>query len=480
MGQVWVGHDQLLDREVAVKVLDLSAGTDPAAGERFRREAQAAAALSHPSVVAVHDAGIDDGSAYLVMELLPGPSLDQVIRDRGPLPVDEALDLARQAAAGLAAVHAAGIVHRDVKPGNLMLDSAGRVKVVDFGIARLAEMTATQVTAAGSVVGSPSYLAPEQARGDAATPASDHYALGCTLMVMLTGRPPFEAEQPVAVLRQHLDDAPPRVSERRADVPAGVDALVDDLLAKGPARRSHGIAALMGRAAGPAETAVLPAAGPPVNPGPGRRTTPWLAAAVVLGVLALAAVLVALAVGDDPDPVPAADPTSQAPRVQEEQPRPQPQPEEAEEQRQCDEDGNERQVFFRHADRAGACHEDEHAADQQPQRAMSEPAQRRAQQCVDRAGLAQHGERAADDEDEEDDLGRRLESPRHGGEDGDGRERRVVGRGLVAPGHDLHAAVLVLDALVLAGRQHPGQQEGQHDHAEQQHERMRDAGPSRL
>lgn len=289
-GEVWQARDAVLDRDVAVKVVDVAAG-EHGATRRFQQEARAAAGLSHPHVVAVYDAGTEGGHAYLVMELLPGPSLADLVRRSGPLDPDRAVGLASQAAAGLEAVHRAGAVHRDVKPGNLVLDEHGRVKLVDFGIARLAEATGTQLTTTGTVVGSAAYLSPEQARGDTATAASDHYALGCTLMTLLTGEPPFAAEHPVAVLRQHLDDAPPRVRDRRPDVPPWLDQAVDDLLAKDPVRRGAGLAALTGPRGGPAPatTKVLPV---PADPSQVLSRPPTPRPAVPVPALAAAAVAV--------------------------------------------------------------------------------------------------------------------------------------------------------------------------------------------
>ena len=271
MGGVWVGYDRVLRRQVAVKVLDIGAAREDRAAVRFRHEATAAAALSHPNVVAVYDAGVEEGLAYLVMELLSGPTVADLIQQRGLLSVGLALDLARQAAEGLDAVHRVGVVHRDVKPGNLMLDQGGWLKVLDFGIARLAEATVPQLTASGTVFGSAAFLSPEQARGEAATAASDHYALGCVLMAMLTGRPPFAAEHPLGLLRQHLDAPPPRVRDRLPDVPAWVDELVDDLLAKDPERRADGVAALLrsrtwAPGSGQGASTALPAAAVPFPP----------------------------------------------------------------------------------------------------------------------------------------------------------------------------------------------------------------------
>ncbi len=334
MGEVWLGHDRMLDRDVALKVLDIHAVDDHGvAAERFRREATAAAALSHPHVVRVFDAGVSEGIAYLVMELLPGPTIAELVAAEGPLPVDRVVQLAQQAADGLAAVHRAGIVHRDVKPSNLMLDEQGKVRVVDFGIARLAEATATQVTATGTVVGSAAYLSPEQARGGTATPASDQYALGCVLMTMLTGRPPYEAEHPMALLRQHLDAAPPRVRDRRPEVPKAIDRLVDVLLSKDPAQRAAGFVPLLALSGGgttdvmptpgaglppapaelPVPTAVL-ATAPPPGPSQGLRSPRILlvVGAVLLVLLVVALLIAALSAGDDTDPNDAAASESQS------------------------------------------------------------------------------------------------------------------------------------------------------------------------
>lgn len=317
MGQVWVAFDTALHREVAVKLVDVDASQDPVAEERFRREATATASLSHDHVVTVFDFGTDGPVAFLVMELLPGPTVAELVR-QGPLEVDRALELAEHAAAALAASHAVGVVHRDIKPGNLMLDGRGRLMVVDFGIARLAEATAARLTATSAVVGSAHYIAPEQASGEAATPATDLYALGCVLMAMLTGEPPFSAEHPLATLQQHLGTPPPRVRDRRPDVPAEVDALVADLLAKDPAERPAGAedvrrrieAIRAGRPApaapAPTDTAVLPLGQPPSDRRARRRLPVLLAAAAILVLLAIAAVVGALD-GDSPAGDPSAD-----------------------------------------------------------------------------------------------------------------------------------------------------------------------------
>ena len=232
MGEVWRGFDTVLHREVAIKIVDLSAGEDAATAERFQREALATASLSHPNVVTVFDAGIDGSNAYLVMELLAGPTMSALLAARGVLPTDQVTDYARQTAAALEAAHRVGVVHRDIKPGNLMLDQAGRLKVVDFGIAQLIQSGAARLTAIDTTIGSAAYMAPEQARGEPASEATDVYALGCVLMTLLTGQPPFVAEHPMAVVGQHLNATAPRVRERRPEVPAALDRLVADMLMK--------------------------------------------------------------------------------------------------------------------------------------------------------------------------------------------------------------------------------------------------------
>jgi eukaryotic-like serine/threonine-protein kinase len=233
--EVWQAEDNVLGRDVAVKLCTMAPG-NPDLLHRFYREARTLAGLRHPNVVVIHDAGMDSGTPFVVMELLPGPSLAGLLASRGPLPVELALRYAEQAAAGLAAAHAAGVIHRDIKPGNLVLADDGILKVVDFGIARLTSET-TSVTVAGTTYGTPAYLSPEQAAGRPAEPRSDLYSLGCVLFALLTGQPPFTAEHPVAVAHQHLAVTPPSVRAHRPEVPAAVDELIASLLAKDPGRR---------------------------------------------------------------------------------------------------------------------------------------------------------------------------------------------------------------------------------------------------
>ncbi|WP_172669679.1 protein kinase domain-containing protein [Arsenicicoccus sp. oral taxon 190] len=266
MGQVWSAIDTRLQRQVAVKTVDLASSGDEIAAQRFQQEAHATAALSHPNIVTIFDNGVDGSTAYLVMELLSGPSLEELVRAEGPLPVDRALDYAQAVASALGAAHRAGVVHRDVKPSNLMLDQRGTLKMVDFGIARLDQARTSQLTATATVIGSAPYLSPEQATGSTATPQSDLYSLGCVLMTLLTGEPPFEGEHPLSVLHHHLSTPAPRPSDRRPGIPPAVDALVAQLLAKRPEDRPASASDVAGRIAairrGAApETTVLPAAG---------------------------------------------------------------------------------------------------------------------------------------------------------------------------------------------------------------------------
>jgi serine/threonine-protein kinase len=256
MGEVWRGRDLRLDRPVAIKVLTAAGLDEPSAAERFDREARTAARLSHPHIVGVYDFGTAEDDTYLVMELVEGRTVRSLIAD-GPLPVDRALSIAAQACDGIAAAHAVGVVHRDVKPGNLIVTPAGTVKICDFGIAR-PPRTAGQNTLTGPAtkLGTSSYMAPEQALGRPVEPRTDLYGLGCTLYAMLAGGPPF-AGDPLTVLHKHVNEAPPRLRDRRPDVPAELDDLVAELLAKDPAARPTDAGTVRRRL-----LAMLPSAGP--------------------------------------------------------------------------------------------------------------------------------------------------------------------------------------------------------------------------
>ncbi|HEY6678020.1 MAG TPA: protein kinase [Actinomycetota bacterium] len=241
MGTVWEAEDETLGRPVAVKVLSESLAAGEHAVRRFEREAQAAARLSGPYIAAVYDFGRSDGRPYIVMELVPGETLADRLAREGPLPPLEASRIATRVAEALEEAHRAGIVHRDVKPGNVMLTPAGDVKVMDFGIAAAA--WAERVTTSGLVLGTPSYLAPEQAKSEKTTPASDVYALGAMLYEMVAGRPPFVAESPVALALAHIREDPRPLDQVADGVPPNVASASMAALAKDPAERPPSAAA---------------------------------------------------------------------------------------------------------------------------------------------------------------------------------------------------------------------------------------------
>lgn len=239
MGEVWKAKDQVLGRIVAVKILKEEYNGDPSFLQRFRAEARHTALLNHPGVANVYDYGEDDGSAYLVMELVPGEPLSNLIdRDRR-LPVDDVLNYIGQTARALAAAHAQGLVHRDIKPGNLMITPEKRVKVTDFGIARVADQV--PLTATGQVMGTAQYLAPEQATGQTATGSSDIYSLGIIGYECLAGKRPFTGDSQIAIALAQVNDPPPPLPK---DVPAGPRALILSMLAKDPADRPSTAGAL--------------------------------------------------------------------------------------------------------------------------------------------------------------------------------------------------------------------------------------------
>jgi serine/threonine-protein kinase len=236
MGEVWRAFDETLGRPVAVKLL-LPQDSDPTAASRFRLEAQTAGRLAHPHVVGVRDFGEHEDRLFLVMELVEGDSLASVLAHGGPLPAERVARIAGEAAAGLAAAHRQGIVHRDIKPANLLLDADGTLKIGDFGIARFLDDPGAALTAAGQIIGTSLYLAPERALGQPAGPASDVYALGCVLYQLLTGRPPFHADSALAVLHQHLDTSPVPPRQLGADLPHTFENYLLGLLAKRPEDR---------------------------------------------------------------------------------------------------------------------------------------------------------------------------------------------------------------------------------------------------
>ncbi|MBX7551232.1 serine/threonine protein kinase [Streptomyces sp. tea 10] len=234
VGEVWRACDRLLGRPVAVKLLHAEEAAD---AERFRLEAQIAARLNHPNVVAMYDFGAHHDQPHLVMELVDGWNLAQERSLRGALPPAEAAAITAQAAAGLCAAHRQGVVHRDVKPANVMLTTDRTVKITDFGIARFAEEAASGLTATGKIIGTADYLAPERALGRPAQPASDVYSLGCVLYELLTGRPPFRGATSLAVVQQHVSATPAPPERLRPDIPQPLSDYVLHMLAKDPAHR---------------------------------------------------------------------------------------------------------------------------------------------------------------------------------------------------------------------------------------------------
>jgi beta-lactam-binding protein with PASTA domain/predicted Ser/Thr protein kinase len=241
MAEVHRGRDVRLGRDVAIKLLRADLGRDPAFEGRFRREAQSAASLNSPSIVAVYDTGEEtiDGTStpYIVMEYIDGQTLRDVLATEGRLMPRRALEITASVCTALEQAHAAGIVHRDIKPGNVMLTAAGDVKVMDFGIARALTASSTTMTQTATVVGTAHYLSPEQARGEHVDARSDLYSTGCLLYELLTGAPPFTGETAVAVAYQHVREDPTPPSSVEPDVPVSVDAIVLVAMAKNPANR---------------------------------------------------------------------------------------------------------------------------------------------------------------------------------------------------------------------------------------------------
>ena len=236
MANVYLAEDEVLGRRVAIKILnDRHAGDDQFV-ERFRREAKNAASLSHPNIVSIYDRGEAEGTYYIAMEYLDGRSLKELIVARGPAPIHIAIDYARQILAAIRFAHRHGIVHRDIKPHNVLVDGEGRLKVTDFGIARAG---ASQMTEAGSIIGTAQYLSPEQAKGAPVDQTSDLYSVGVVLYELLTGVVPFSGETPVEIAMKHLSRVPDPPSSKRAEIPRDLDLVVMRALAKDSSERYH-------------------------------------------------------------------------------------------------------------------------------------------------------------------------------------------------------------------------------------------------
>jgi beta-lactam-binding protein with PASTA domain/predicted Ser/Thr protein kinase len=234
MANVYLAEDQELGRRVAIKMLDNRHAQDEQFVERFRREAKNAAGLTHPNIVSIYDRGEAEGTYYIAMEYLDGRTLKELLVARGPTPVAVAIDYARQILAALGFAHRNGVVHRDIKPHNVSVASDGRLKVMDFGIARAGT---SQMTETGSIIGTAQYLSPEQAKGGPVGPASDIYSVGIVLYEMLTGSVPFTGDTPLEIAMKHLSTTPEPPSEKRPEVPHELDSIVLRALAKNPADR---------------------------------------------------------------------------------------------------------------------------------------------------------------------------------------------------------------------------------------------------
>ena len=309
MADVFKAVDDVLGRTVAVKVLHPRYASDPTFVARFRQEAQAAANLSHPNIVNMYDWGRDGETYYIVMEYVKGTDLKSLVAQQGPLDPRKAAEYAAQVCGALAVAHGYDIIHRDIKPHNIVLAPDGTVKVMDFGIARAGNTTMTQT---GSVLGTAQYISPEQAQGKQLSPASDLYSLGVTLYEMVTGRPPFDADTPVATALQQVNDEPIPPRQVRASIPPALEAVILRAMRKNPAERYasatemrddlrrvvNGDAPAGGvyaGAASPDHTSVLPpveraasarpAGAPRVQPVPERRMSPWAWVAIVAALL---------------------------------------------------------------------------------------------------------------------------------------------------------------------------------------------------
>jgi serine/threonine protein kinase len=307
MAEVFLAHDRMLDRDLALKVLKEHYAKDERFVSRFQKEARSAAALNHPNVVQIYDQGrAEDGRYYIAMEHMTGGSLEDLILRRGPLGASEAARLASQVAEALHAAHRRGIVHRDIKPQNVLLDKAGNAKVADFGIALAASRTSTSGT--NLLFGTPSYMSPEQAMGERVGPESDLYSLGVVLYEMLTGTVPFAAEGALATAMKHLTELPLPPRQRNPSVPEAMEALVMELLTKDPEdrypsaaqliedlrRAREGLPLTFAETAGYPETLREPRSGPLSVLADSPRSNPRRRRSVGLRLAALAALLTLL------------------------------------------------------------------------------------------------------------------------------------------------------------------------------------------
>jgi serine/threonine-protein kinase len=287
MAEVYLARDQLLDRPVAVKVLFPEFATDPSFVERFRREAQAAANLNHPNIVGVYDWGEASGTYFIVMEYVDGRTLSEILRSDGPLHPDRAADVAADVAAGLGFAHRNGVVHRDIKPGNVLITQSGQVKVADFGIARaIAAGAEENLTQTGAVMGTATYFSPEQAQGAAVDPRSDLYSLGVVIYEMLTGKPPFAGDSPVAIAYKHVQESPVPPRQANPGIPQAMEAIVLKCLAKNPVNRypsAEDLRADLRRFREGAHILAEPVMVPPVDPGATNMMAPTSATAAYDG-----------------------------------------------------------------------------------------------------------------------------------------------------------------------------------------------------
>jgi predicted Ser/Thr protein kinase len=330
MAGVWEAYDELLGRSVAVKVLASHLAEDDRARRRFEREARAAAGLSsHPHVVTIYDVGEYDGRVFMVMELMPGGTVADRLKQGRAIADETALRWLREAAGALDAAHDHGVVHRDIKPGNLLLDDRDRLAIADFGIARLA--LEDQLTATGQVLGTASYISPEQAVGEPATAASDRYALAVVAFELLTGSRPFQAEHFAAQARAHVEDRPPLATERDPSLPRGVDTVLDRGLAKEPEDRWPSAGAMVAAldramsASRPPTEQTRPIAAPPPQRA-GGSAWPWVLAGVAALVVLAVAGAVLLSGGDEPPTGGQATATPTAERTPEPTPERTPEP----------------------------------------------------------------------------------------------------------------------------------------------------------